>query len=243
MIKQEVIQINKRILVLNEDIAVCEAFQERMQNDHTIVMCVQSVVKALDIFIQQECCLAILDLCPSEQDKIEMLRIMHNTKHTPILTLIPNLKKEDRISLFQAGADVCLDKTTDIEVCVAQAKALMRLYLDADINHSHHHPIIRGQKLIISPRYRQVMVDGIPVGLTRKEFDLLHYLASHPEQVFSSGQLYRQIWNEEPPVNGNDTVKVHIGSLRKKISDIGRECIHTVWGVGYKFSLDSDSSD
>ena len=74
--------------------------------------------------------------------------------------------------------------------------------------------------------------------LTRKEFDLLHYLASYPEQVFSSNQLYRQIWNEEPFENGNDTVKVHIESLRKKISDIGQECIHTIWWVGYKFSLE-----
>ncbi len=135
------------------------------------------------------------------------------------------------------GAGTYLEQPLNMDICAAQARALMQLYLDADMDHDHHRPIVHGSELIISPHYRQVIVDGKPVELTRKGFDLLHYLTSYPEQVFSSDQPYRQVWNEEPPVSGNDTVKVHIGNLRKKISDIGRECIHMVWGVWYKFSL------
>ena len=187
---------------------------------------------------EQDFCLIILNMQLTGMDSIELLQTMRHIKHTPILVLTVPLNAREIVNLFHAGADTYLEKPLNMDVCVAQANALMQLYLDADTNHSHHGPIIRGSKLIISPRYRQVIVDGKPVELTRKEFDLLHYLASYPEQVFSSNQLYRQIWNEEPFENGNDTVKVHIESLRKKTSDIGQECIHTIWWVGYKFSLE-----
>ncbi len=200
-----------------------------------------SSAEALASYIKRDYCLVILDIQLTDMDSIELLRTMRQIKYTPILVLTVPRNAEEIVDLLHLGADTYLEKPLNMDICAAQARALMQLYLDADMNYSHHRPIIRGSKLIISPRYRQVMVDGKPVELTRKEFDLLHYLASYPEQVFSSNQLYRQVWNEEPSESGNDTVKVHIGNLRKKISDIGRECIHTVWGVGYKFSIEPQS--
>lgn len=198
-----------------------------------------SSAEGLASYMKRDYCLVILDIQLADMDGMELLRTMRQIKHTPILVLTVPLNAEEIVDLLHSGADTYLEKPLNMDICAAQARALMQLYLDADMNHSNHRPIIRGSKFIISPRYRQVIVDGKPVELTKKEFDLLHYLASYPEQVFSNDQLYRQIWNEEPPESGNDTVKVHIKNLRKKISNVGQECIHTVWGVGYKFSLNA----
>lgn len=195
-----------------------------------------SAAEALASYMKQDYCLVILNMQLTGMDSKELLQTMRHVKHTPILVLTASLNAKEIVDLLHTGADTYLEKPFDMEICVAQANALMQLYLDAEMNHKHHRPIIHGSELIISPRYRQVMVNGKPLELTRKEFDLLHYLASYPEQVFSSDQLYRQVWNEEPSVSGNDTVKVHIGNLRKKISNT--ECIHTVWRVGCKFSLE-----
>lgn len=228
---------------MDNDLATCQRIQEGLRDSLTEVCYITSAAEALTSYMKQDYCLVILNMQLTGMDSMELLQTMRQVKHTPILVLTAPLDAKEIANILRTGADTYLEKPLNMDVCAAQANALMRLYLNADMNCDYCHPVIRGSKLIISPRYRQVMVDGKPVGLTRKEFDLLHYLASYPEQVFSSNQLYRQIWNEEPPINGNDTVKVHIGSLRKKISDIGRDCIHTVWGVGYKFSLDPDSTD
>lgn len=228
---------------MDNDLATCQCIQEGLQDSLTEVCCITSAAEALTSYMRQDYCLVILNMPLTGMDSMEMLQTMRHIKHAPILVITAFSDAKKIVDYLHAGADTYLEKPLNMDVCAAQANALMRLYLTADMNCGYCHPIIHGSKLIVSPRYRQVMVNGKPIGLTRKEFDLLHYLASYPGQVFSSDQLYRQIWNEEPPINGNDTVKVHIGSLRKKISDIGRDCIHTIWGVGYKFSLDTDSAD
>lgn len=229
------IQIEKRILIVNEDIAFCQAFQERMQNGYTVVSCTQLKMKALEIFTKHKWSLFILDIQSSNETRIELLRIMCGTKHLPVLTLIPLLEKEEQIALFHAGAAVCLDKTTDMEICVEQAKALIRFYLENNVEQEKTDMIIYGTELIISARYRQVIVDGEPLELTRKEFNLLYCLASRPEKVFSLEHLYAQVWSESVAVNGEETVRVHIQKLRRKLAIAGKEFIQNIWGVGYKF--------
>lgn len=71
--------------------------------------------------------------------------------------------------------------------------------------------------------------------LTKKEFDLLHYFANHPFQVFSKGQLYVHVWDDSFANIGDETVRVHIQRLRRKLATTGKNLIHNVRGVGYKF--------
>lgn len=172
---------------------------------------------------------------------MEMLRIMSNTKHTPILALIPPLEKADKIALFHNGAVVCLDKATDVEICVAQAKALIQIYLEPTTEHESRDIILHGSELIINPRYRQVIVDGESLDLTRKEFDLLHYLARYQKQVFSRKQLYEQVWHDQATESCDETVRVHLSTLRKKLMLMNKDLIKNVRGVGYCFIPPSES--
>lgn len=194
-----------------------------------------SSAEALASYMKQDYCLVIMDIQLTDMDGIELLRTMRCAKNTPILVLTDPLCAKEIISLFHAGADAYLVKPLNAFVCAAQANALIQLYFDSDDKHKQHCPITFGTELIISPRYRQVIVEGEVLSLTRKEFDLLHCLASYPRQVFSLEHLYSHVWDDEVAMRGEETVRVHIQTLRKKLAAVGKDFIQNTWGVGYKF--------
>lgn len=196
-----------------------------------------SAAKALASYVKKDYCLAILDIQLSDMDGMELLRTMRQAKATPILVLTEPLHSKYIVAFFHDGADAYIEKPVNLQICRAQANVLIQRYLDSDIVTKEHRPITFGTELIISPRFRQVIVDGKPLTLTRKEFDVLHCLASYPGQVFSLEHLYTHVWNDESASSGEETVRVHIQSLRRKLAAAGKDFIQNSWGVGYKFVL------
>lgn len=227
--------IKKRILIVEDDLSICRLMEEQLQNDRTDVFCVPASADALDIFMTQEYCLVIMDVQLSEADSLKMLNTMRAAKHTPILALTSNLKPENRVALLQAGANAYLEKPVNMNVCVAQAEALMKLYCESNHDYQKCCPLTFGAELIINPLYRQVFIDGEPIELTRTEFDLLFCLAQHPGQVWSRSQLYSYVWEDDLGASGDNTVRAHIGNLRKKLADAGKNYIQNSRGVGYRF--------
>lgn len=217
-----VIHIKRQILVVNEDLAVGRTICDSMEDEVTTVCYMTSAMEALADYIKNEYCLVILDVQITDTNSVELLRIIRNTKHTPILVLTDPLTPEDIVTLFHAGADACLEKPLNIEVCAAQANALIKLYIESDINHNQYKPVVHGSEFMISPRYRQVMIDGKPLALTRREFDLLHCLASSPKQVFTCEQLYNHVWGDDSVVAVDDIVKSQIKRLQKNYRKLGK---------------------
>lgn len=209
--------------------------QKVMQNDYIEVNFILSKEKALEYFMKNEYCLVIIFLQPSASRDMEILRMMREIKSIPIMVLTLKLSLPEKITLFHAGANVCLEKPVNLELCIAQANSLIHLYLDAKETDRNTYPLIFGAELIINPIYRHVIIDGEPLELTRTEFDLLYYMASHPKQIFNRQQLYRQVWGDDLGINGENTVRSHIGNLYKKLADVGKTYIQNSRGVGYKF--------
>ena len=181
-------------------------------------------------------CLLMVDLQLHGIDRAEMVRIFRIAKHIPILALTEALDADDKITLLQAGVNAFLEKPINVGVCSAQANALVELHQKLDDEQSTGTPITFGTSMIIAPYYRQVFIDGELLDLTRKEFDLLYFFAKHPGQVFSRNQLYEQVWDKFYELGGDETVKAHIKTLRKKLSGSGTNLIENVWGVGYRFN-------
>ena len=231
------IHIKRQILVVDNDLAICQAIQKGLQDNVTEICFMTSSAEALASYLEENYCLVILDVQLSDMDSIEMLRIMRRSKHTPILLLTNSLSSEGIVEFLHAGADTYIEKPLNIEVCAAQANALIQRYVDLDIDHNQHEPIIHGSELIISPRYRRVIVDGKSLELTRKEFDLLHCFAKHPGQVLSREQLYDYIWNDEPAVAVDEAVKSLIKTPRKKLASVNKFYIQNTRGVGYRLVL------
>lgn len=214
---------------------VFQPVKESMQNDSTDVNYAMSVGKALNILAFKEHHLLIMTIPAVEGHQVEIIRLLRETTPIPIIVFTPKLNVHEKIALFHAGVNACLEQPVDISVCIAQAHSLIRLYANAKKADSQIHPLVFGTELIINPIYRHVIIDGEPLQLTRTEFDLLLYMAKHPNQIFSRQQLYQQVWQDDLGVNGENTVRAHIGNLYKKLAEVGKNYIQNSRGVGYKF--------
>jgi len=183
--------------------------------------------------------LIILDIMLPGLDGLEVCRRLRAASvHTPVLMLTARTTELDRVLGLELGADDYLTKPFSIMELLARVKAIIRRAGLAESQRPDSGAdIIHINGLLIDPVRRAVSVDDSAVELTAREFDLLHYFASHPGQVFSREQLLNSVWGY-----GHDgyehTVNSHINRLRKKIERDPADAryILTVWGVGYKFA-------
>lgn len=225
----------KQVLIVMDDSEISQSIKTHLGHLSMEADCAVSLSKALEYVIKKSYCLLIVDLQMSRIGNEEMIRIFQVAKHTPILVLTDILESHEKITLFHAGVSAFLEKPVDVDLCIAQVNALIKLYLEPDEELGKPIPITFGTSLVIAPRYRQVLMQGTPVELTRIEFDLLYFMAKHPGQVFSRRELYDYVWDDYFELGGDETVKSHIKALRKKLAGLGQDIIETVWAVGYRF--------
>lgn len=237
--------IINRMLVVDDDLSVCRSIAVDMQGKNTEICCAASAAEALERIIKTDYCLAIMSNQLRGISGIEMIRAIRRIQHIPIIVLAASISPNDKAALLRAGADAVMDKPVNMDLCTAQAETLIQLYTKSDIDHddTKEGQLSFGKDLTIIPRFRQVLVDGDPLSLTRKEFDLLHYFACHSKRVFSREQLYTSVWGGSFTAGGDETVRVHIQNLRKKLETKGKHFIHNVWGVGYKFMPPADNEN
>lgn len=181
--------------------------------------------------------LIVLDLMLPGADGLEVCRrVRSQERYTPILMLTAKSSELDRVLGLELGADDYLTKPFSVLEFVARVKAIFRRVenLTAEANKSAKRIVVAG--LAVDRDRRTVELDGNPVELTAKEFDLLAYFADHPGRVFTRAQLLDKVWGYSHS-GYEHTVNSHINRLRAKIErDPNQpEFIQTVWGVGYKF--------
>lgn len=227
--------VKRRLLIVSDDPTLCHSIQNELESDATEVHSAASISAAIKCITSSEYCLLMADLQLPGMDKLELVRVLRIMKYVPIIAVSGHLQADEWIDLLNSGADVYMEKPVDTRICAAQAKALINLFFRADKELRKQATLAFGSSLVISPYHRQVLTEGKPVELTRKEFDLLHYFAQYPHQVFSAGQLYEQIWENAFDVGGESTVMVHINTLRKKLGKMGPKVIQTMRGFGYRF--------
>lgn len=227
--------MKKKILIVNEDEEIAVALQKSLESPCTEVTFTLSMQDALQHFIKSDYCLVILDATISMQDDYRLLRIMRKVKSSPILVLSSHIDCSKRLETLQAGAHAYMGTPYTLEECLAQAQALIQLYMANHPDTSNCYTLAFGKDLVIDPSSRQVFLKGKELELTRKEFDLFLCLASNPGQVFTSEQLYNSVWDEYAAFNVDDVVKTHIKAIRQKLSSAEKEYIKNVWGVGYRF--------
>jgi DNA-binding response OmpR family regulator len=178
--------------------------------------------------------LVVLDIMLPGLDGLEVMRRLHRgaAERVPVILLTAKGEESDRLVGLRQGADDYIVKPFSPQELVARVEAVLRR---AERRPQAEEPL-RFDALEIDPRTRRVVVEGREVELTAREFDLLHFLAQHPDQVFSRDQLMDQVW-EFSFYSDTTTVTVHVRRLRAKIeADASNpRWIETVWGVGYRF--------
>ena len=180
---------------------------------------------ALETYTEAE--MVLLDLELPDLDGVEVCRTIRTDSTKPLITFTAAQTHLDRVLSLQAGADDCMAKPFEFRELIARMNAVMRRAV-AQVNPTF---VIEHADLVIDPGTRRVTHAGRPIALTRKEFDLLHLLASCPDRVVSRKELMSKVWADEWATTSR-TVDTHVSTLRGKLGH--GDWIVTVRGVGYR---------
>jgi DNA-binding response OmpR family regulator len=176
--------------------------------------------------------LVVLDLMLPGVDGLELCRWIRSRSDLPVIMLTARGDEADRIVGLELGADDYVTKPFSPRELAARVRTVLRRAKPEPTRDAR----LVFDDLVVDPSAREVLKQGEPLRLTAKEFDLLHFLASHPKQVFSRDQLMDRVWGYEAALD-TGTVTVHVRRLREKIEDDPSQParLQTVWGVGYRF--------
>ena len=178
--------------------------------------------------------LIILDLNLPVLGGLEVCRLLRqrsDSRHVPIIMLTARTSENDRVTGLELGADDYVTKPFSLRELTARVKAVLRRAPAPDERHAAAY---QGVHLVADFDAVSVEVDGDPVRLTRREFELLRYLVQNKNRVVSRDKLLERVWGYERLVETR-SVDVHVGRLRQKLGSAGRQ-IETAVGLGYRFS-------
>jgi DNA-binding response OmpR family regulator len=222
-----------KILVVDDDSAVRNLIQRFLLQQNYQVESAEDGKMALAIFEQFNPDLVILDVNLPDALGFNLCQEMQNRSGVFVLLLTSRTDEADKIRGFSKGADDYLTKPFGLGELEVRVGAILRR--QRVVANTEQQRLVF-EKLIIDSVRREVMVNNETIPLTALEFELLHFLASHPGRVWRRTELIQQVWDYEY-VGDQRVVDVHIGQIRKKIEidPTQSTLIQTIRGVGYKF--------
>ena len=225
-----------RILIIEDDKSIAELERDYLElNGFEVTIC-EDGEKGLEEALGGSCDLILLDLMLPGADGFEICRKVREKHNTPIIIVSAKHEDIDKIRGFGLGADDYMTKPFSPGEMVARVRAHLNRY--ERLIGSGKNEIIEIRGLKIDRTARKVWVNGEEKNLTAREFDLLAFLASNPNHVYSREELFREIWGMES-VGDIATVTVHIKKIREKVelNSAKPQYIETIWGVGYRFKV------
>ena len=232
--------MRKQIIAIGENESLYHELCSALANRQIDICFYESVSAASKRIGGSRNCLVIINCIKYNVEQMAKLQALRCINPEVIMILYNRLTTPEKVAMYQNGAVVLFDKSLGMEVFISQVDALLHLLHHMNNDCAHGHPLAFGQRLIIDPRYRILIINKIPVKLTRKEFDLLYYLAKHSEMVLTYAKMYQQVWGEELVGQDIHTVQTHIWTLQKKMVNVDGNYLQHIWGVGYKFTLPSN---
>ena len=190
--------------------------------------------EALDLLRREDIHLVLLDIMMPKLDGIAALTRLREASNVPVILLTAKSEDTDKIQGLNLGADDYVTKPFNPVEVLARVKSQLRRYLQLG-GGTVRPTALRLGGIALDDRTKEVTLDGDPVSLTPREYDILHLLMGSPGTVFSPKRIYRAVWGEEP-FGVENAVAVHIHHLREKleIDPSDPRYIKVVWGQGYK---------
>lgn len=225
-----------RILIIEDEESIADLEKDYLELSGFDVDIETDGTSGLAAALGEEYDLFILDLMLPGTDGFEICKEIRERKNTPILMVSAKKEDIDKIRGLGLGADDYITKPFSPSELVARVKAHLARYDRLVGSGIVKNDIIEIRGLKIDKTARRVWVNGEETAFTTKEFDLLTFLAEHPDHVFKKEDLFREVWNMES-IGDIATVTVHIKKIREKIEfDSSKpQYIETIWGVGYRF--------
>ena len=231
----------KRILIIEDEDTIAEVQKDYLEASGFAVDIALSGDIGLQKALDEDYDLILLDLMLPHVDGYAICKQVRQTKDIPILMVSAKKEEVDKIRGLGLGADDFIIKPFSVGELVARVKAHLARYerlTGANQEEGRPKEQIRMKGLLIDKLARKVFVNDQEVSFTTKEFDLLLFLTTHPNRVFSKDELFERLWGLDS-LGDIATVTVHISRLREKIEQNPSKPQHieTIWGVGYRFNL------
>ena len=227
-----------RILIVEDEETIADLERDYLELSGFEVEVANDGETGLEKALTDQFDLVILDLMLPGVDGFEICREVRQKKNTPIIMVSAKKDDIDKIRGLGLGAEDYMTKPFSPSELVARVKAHLARYERLIGSNVQTNDIIEIRGLKIDTTARRVWVNGEEKAFTTKEFDLLTFLAGHPNHVYTKDELFSEIWDMES-IGDIATVTVHIKKIREKIEyDTSKpQYIETIWGVGYRFKV------
>ncbi|MEB2275673.1 response regulator transcription factor [Bacillus sp. ILBB4] len=226
----------KKILLIEDEVSIAELQRDYLEINDFEIDVQYSGDKGLEKALNENFDLVILDIMLPKVSGFEVCKQIRAAKDIPIILVSAKKEEIDKIRGLGLGADDYITKPFSPGELVARVKAHLARY--ERLSDKQEKRMIRIHGLAIDRLARRVFVNDKEVFFTAKEFDLLKFIVSHPNQVLSKEHLFEKIWGFDS--SGDiSTVTVHIRKLREKLEEnpADPQYLETVWGAGYRFNI------
>lgn len=223
-----------KVLIVEDDKNIAELIRLYLEKESYEVRIAEDGRAGVDAFYEFKPDMVLLDLMLPVMDGWNVCREIRKTDKTPIIMLTAKDETFDKVMGLEMGADDYISKPFDMKEVIARMRAVLRRST-SECEDEGTSKILKYDRISINIEAYEVLVDGKKVEMPPKELELLHFLASYPNRVFTRNQLLDDVWGFEY-FGDSRTVDVHVKRLREKIDGVSDKwSLKTVWGVGYKF--------
>ncbi len=220
------------VLIVDDDVEIRSLLRDILVDDGYTTFEAGTGAEALRLVEQIDIDVVLLDLGLPDASGLDLLAQLTEDAHTSVIILTGRAGETDRVVGLDLGADDYIAKPFSSRELVARVNAVNRRQHRGQSERRQ----LRFAGLVIDQDTRDVLLDGVPVPLTPKEFDVLAFLAGSPRRVYSKGQLLRDVWGSSPEWQDDTTVGEHMHRIRRKLDPDDREhWVQTIRGVGYRF--------
>lgn len=228
----------KKLLIIEDEMEIAELEKDYLEMGGFEVEIEENGEEGLKSALKKEFDLILLDLMLPDLDGYELCREVRKEKEVPILMISARKDEVDKIRGLGEGADDYITKPFSPSELVARVRAHLARYDRLVSSGKKEDKIIEIRGLRIDRKSRKVSLNGEEKSLTSREFELLTFLAEHPNHVYSKAELFKEIWGMDS-VGDIATVTVHIKKIREKIEydSSNPQYIETLWGVGYRLRV------
>jgi DNA-binding response OmpR family regulator len=221
-----------KVLIVDDDENISEVIKMYLENSGYDTKVCHNGRDAQEMFTQYKPDLVLLDIMLPSVDGIDVLKWIRKQSETPVIMLTAKGETFDKVLGLELGADDYIVKPFEPKEMVARVKAVLRRY---NVENEDKE-VLKFPDLTIDINSYSVLFKGEEIKMPPKEFELLYFLASNKNRVFTREQLLCEVWGYDYPGDSR-TVDVHIKRLREKLHGGANWELETVWGVGYKFEV------
>ena len=222
----------ERVLVVDDDKHIAELMSLYLTKDGYRTREVYNGNDAVKACLEDKPDIMLLDIMLPGMDGYKVLAEIRKTSNVPVIMITAKGETFDKVLGLELGADDYIVKPFDPKELVARVKAVLRRYSVKPTSKN----TIEYENIVIDPDNYTVVYHGEKLDMPPKEFELLSFLASHPNKVFTRDALLDKIWGYDY-IGDTRTVDVHIKRIREKLNKNDKWSVKTIWGVGYKFEV------